>query len=229
MDGHMRTLIRLTYIFVLSLTLSPLGSNAGVGTSGGGHVIVCDGRRADTLGYVTLLDIYEAEHVFKMSLRIPQTSLQDELNILASQLQIVLGASARIPSPLNGETLLEWWENRAQFIPTMSAHTGDYGVMPALPTGCGVKQIAIYDDANDIIQVSLDLWESLDDFNKAALIAHELIYHDRRLSDREVSSETSRYLVGRVFSTQILADSKTLLREFKATHAGSLNPHEANP
>ena len=96
MDGHMRTLIRLAYIFVFSLTLFPLGSNAGVGTSGGGHVIVCDGRSADTLGYVTLLDIYEAEHVFKMSLRIPQTSLHEELNVLASQLQIVLGSSVRM-------------------------------------------------------------------------------------------------------------------------------------
>jgi hypothetical protein len=223
MEGHMRTLFQLAALCLGYLLSLPHHSQAGVGTSGGGHVVVCDATRADALGYVTLLDLYEAQQVYRMELRGRLGSLENELHTLAQQLQIVIGASGRLPSPLNGETLLEWWENRAQFIPAMSASTGDYGVMPDMPRGCGVKQIAIYDDSKDIIRVNLDLWESLDDFNKAALIAHELIYHDRRLSDREFSSETSRYLVGRIFSTQMLADSETLVQQFRANYNGAVN------
>jgi hypothetical protein len=229
MDGHMRKLFKLAVICLAFLVAFPHLARAGVGTSGGGHAVVCDGMKADKLGFVTLLDLYEAQHVFHLELRARLGDLQLELNTLAEQLHIVIGASERIPSPLNGETLFEWWENRVQFIPGMSASTGDYGVMPVIPRGCSIQQIAIYDDTKDIIRVNQDLWESLDDFNKAALIAHELIYHDRRLSDREFSSETSRYLVGRIFSTHVLADSETLVQEFRTSHNGALNQRKRGP
>jgi hypothetical protein len=222
MEGQMRKLLQLAAICLGSLVVLPRQAEAGVGTSGGGHVVVCDSLRADTHGFVTLLDLYEAQKVYRMELRARLATLQAELDTLAEQLHIVIGASGRLPSPINGETLLEWWENRVQYIPSMYASTGDYGVMPEIPNGCGIKQVAIYDDANDIIRVNLDLWESMDDFNKAALIAHEMIYHERRRSDREFSSETSRYLVGRIFSTQVLADSETLVQELRMNHNGAL-------
>ncbi|MEN9827121.1 MAG: hypothetical protein RI953_2866, partial [Pseudomonadota bacterium] len=64
----------------------------------------------------------------------------------------------------------------------------------------------------------MGLWDSLDDFNKAALIAHEIIYRERRINDRESSSQVSRFLVGRIFSTQELTDSRSMLVDYRQNH-----------
>jgi len=197
---------------------------AGVGTSSGGHVIACDARGAGSMDpargtpTTVLLDIYEAEKVYNLTLRAPRDSFRAELEALASRLQIALEEKPGLPHPMTADTLLEWWENRVQFIPELHAETTDLGVIPKIPAGCTVRQIAIYDDAHDLIRVSLDLWESLDDFNKAALIAHELIYRERRQFDREASSEHSRFLVGRIFSTQSISNSQTMIDDYKRLH-----------
>lgn len=218
-------LLLISCVFLLSTI--PTIARAGVGTSGGGHVVVCDGHSIDKVGgYVTILDLYEARHVLNLTLRAQQDSLEKELELLAKQLQIVLGNTLSLPQPPTGDSLLEWWESRVQYIPRMLGQTSDLGVVPQLPKACQVRQIAIFDDSNGVIQVNNDLWQSLDDFNKAALIAHELIYHERRLSDREASSQTSRFLVGRIFSTETLADSNTMLSEYRANHPAGIKTPE---
>lgn len=221
-------LLLTSCVFLLSMFFSK--ARAGVGTSGGGHVVVCDGHSLHKVGgHVTILDLYEARHVLNLTLRAYQDSLEKELDLLAKQLPIVLGNAHSLPNPLTGDSLLEWWDNRAQYIPRMQGHTTDLGVVPQLPRSCHFRQIAIFDDSNDIIQVNNDLWQSLDDFNKAALIAHELIYHELRLSDREASSQTSRFLVGRIFSTEAIADSNTVLSEYRANHPNGIKSPEEGP
>lgn len=214
----MRTLNRLALCLTLVVSTLSQFATAGVGTSGGGHVVVCSGRSADTLGYVTVLDLYEAQHVHNLTLRPHRENLLEELAVLAGQLQIVLGTVPGLSNPLTAEGLLEWWENRVQYIPGLRGHTRDMGTVPVLPVGCSLQQIAIFDDRHDIVQVNLDLWNSLNGFNQAALIAHEIIYRERRISDFESSSETSRFLVGRVFSTQAVSDSRSMLNDLHPRH-----------
>lgn len=221
-------LLLISCVFLLSMLSA--NARAGVGTSGGGHVVVCDGHSLDkVVGYVTVLDLYEARHVLNLTLRAHQDSLEKELELLAKQLHVVLGNALSLPQPPTGDSLLEWWESRVQYIPRMQGHTADLGAVPQLPKACTVRQIAIFDDSNGVIHVNNDLWQSLDAFNKAALIAHELIYHERRLSDREASSQTSRFLVGRIFSTEAIADSNTMLSEYRANHPNGIKTPEEGP
>jgi hypothetical protein len=218
MDGAMRTLNLIAAIVAIFTAALPSFAKAGVGTSGGGHVVVCTGRSADSLGYVTLLDLYEAQRVLNLTLRASRDSLESELQLLASQLQIVFGNINGITAPLTADGLLEWWESRVQYIPGLRTHTSDFGEVPTLPVGCALEQIAVYDDKHDVLQVNMGLWDSLDDFNKAALIAHEIIYRERRINDRESSSQVSRFLVGRIFSTQELTDSRSMLVDYRQNH-----------
>lgn len=214
----MKSLIRLSLCVASLLSMFSPRADAGVGTSGGGHVVVCQGRSADIYGFATVLDIFEAEELYKLTLRQARQSLAEELDLLATQLATVMQDSPHLPSPLTGAALIEWWDNRVQYIPDLRAETSDLGSVPPLPRGCVVKQIAVFDDSHDLVHVDLDLWNSLDDFNKAALIAHELVYRERRLDERESSSEASRFLVGRMFSTEKLLDSKTMLHCFRPNH-----------
>lgn len=214
----MKSLIHLALCFVSLFSLFPPRADAGVGTSGGGHVIVCQGRSADLYGFATVLDIFEAEEVFKLTLRPARESLAAELDLLATQLGTVMQNSPHLPSPLTGESLLQWWDNRVQYLPKLRTETSDLGTIPVLPRGCSVRQIAVFDDTHDLVQVDQDLWNSLNDFNKAALIAHEIVYRERRLDERESSSEASRFLVGRMFSTEKLLDSETMLNCFRPYH-----------
>ena len=214
----MRTLNLITAIVAIFTAALPSLAKAGVGTSGGGHVVVCTSRGADALGYVTLLDLYEAQRVLNLTLRASRVSLEAELELLAGQLQIVFGNINGMPRPLTADSLEEWWESRVQYIPGLRAQTSDFGEVPPLPKGCALEQIAIYDDKHDVLQVNMHLWDSLDDFNKAALIAHEIIYRERRINDRESSSQVSRFLVGRIFSTEELSDSRSMLTDYRQNH-----------
>ncbi|MFZ9521451.1 MAG: hypothetical protein ACO3A4_13335 [Silvanigrellaceae bacterium] len=213
-----RTLNLIAAICTILCAALPTFATAGVGTSGGGHVVVCTGRSADALGYVTLLDLYEAQRVLNLTLRASRVSLEAELELLANQLQVVFGSLNGVAQPISADSLLEWWESRVQYIPGLRTHTSDFGEVPALPVGCALEQIAVYDDKHDVLQVNMNLWDSLDDFNKAALIAHEIIYRERRLTDRESSSQISRFLVGRIFSTLELSDSRTMLVDYRQNH-----------
>lgn len=206
-----------TLCLFLSLTSQPQAI-AGVATSGGGHVVLCSGKSAEQYGFATVLDLFEAQYVFNLEPRAPRSSLYSELDLLAEQLQIVIGHSQILPQPTTADTLLHWWEDRVQYIRGPLGETDDLGSSLPLPKGCTMKQIAIFDDKRDLVRVDLDLWNDLDDYNKAALIAHEIVYRERRLDDRESSSQSARFLVGRMFSKTVLADSRSLLQNYHPTN-----------
>lgn len=75
-----------------------------------------------------------------------------------------------------------------------------------LPVGCEIKQIAIQrepkfsEDRRYLI--NLDLWNTLDNANRAVLVLHELIYRDA-IHQRHTDSINTRYFNSYIFSNKI--------------------------
>jgi hypothetical protein len=79
--------------------------------------------------------------------------------------------------------------------------TDDFGKLDfSLPTHCKLEQLAVYNDETNRIDIDTEIWNSLNEQNKAALIAHEVIYkHYRDAHDKD--SKLTRKIVAMLFST----------------------------
>ncbi|MEN0057706.1 MAG: hypothetical protein AAGB31_02635 [Bdellovibrio sp.] len=65
--------------------------------------------------------------------------------------------------------------------------------------GCSLEQIALYTDGDNDVRFIEDVWNKLDNVNKAALLIHESLYKIQRFSG-EVYSDRTRKAVGYLFS-----------------------------
>jgi len=68
-----------------------------------------------------------------------------------------------------------------------------------IPTACELVQLAVYHDSNDKIYVAGDIWNHLNNTNKAALLVHEALYKKLRMNGKN-TSERARMAVGAVFA-----------------------------
>jgi hypothetical protein len=163
----------------------------------GGDVVVCGNK-------VELLDVYEARvsnHViYKPVGKDYKQMFQDIIQKHLSNIQPV--RSARY---LNHQGT---FESEAQFLPGIELNDVDDAGMVAIPKGCKLKQIVIQlsDDERPAgkprYTVSLDLWKRLDEFNKAALVLHEIFYREA-IEHESSNSMVVRAMVGEVLSTKL--------------------------
>lgn len=191
-------------LFFLPST-SVLSMALGDSKGNGGDVIVCQKGKAP----VEVLDVFEARVMrgFQLELGGPGVSLEEKLNILINRLEAY--------SPGRASRYREWGDSflsEAQFFRGMNFGDVEDSDHILIPSNCKLKQIIIQQKVDfpedRRYMVNEDLWDQLDNDNKAALVLHELIY-------RELQSETSvnvRYFNSFLFSNEI---SRLTHDEFK--------------
>jgi hypothetical protein len=177
-----------TVLMFFSLTVF-----AGVGgvDGGGGKSIVC----RDSAGQITsaeVLDLYEARMMFGRTLRTPVGTMQGQLQ----------DALKVIPEPNRHmiETLISSVQSKMKMVPVgTKLNLIDDAMEVMLPVGnCSAEQAANYFNEN-LIMVSEDIWNHLDEMNRAALLMHEALYRYNRF-DGASDSRRTRYAVGAIFS-----------------------------
>lgn len=72
---------------------------------------------------------------------------------------------------------------------------------PIVPKNCAVEQLALFQDAPNRLLIVIDIWNKLDDLNKAALMIHETLYRNLRFSDKEADSNRTRLTVALAFTS----------------------------
>jgi hypothetical protein len=90
----------------------------------------------------------------------------------------------------------------------------DLGNVGLTPVGCSLEQTAIYDDKKRSVAVNQEIWNALDETNKAALLLHEILYADYRRSG-DTTSQNIRKIVAYLFST---AEKPSIKDELPSDH-----------
>ncbi len=201
-------------LFLLSLILSCAAYAGGV-DGGGGIGVRCNGN-------LELLDLHEArmrglqfdlapvseEDAIKLTAELiakhywnrDTIPLDEHIQGLADMLIGPIFKGEPWTDPSNSQT------NQVHFGPplTLSDDIGIYHTMP----GCDLVQVAYFSDSENTLKISQSEWDRMSWLERAALVAHELIYFmDRReslenfgLPDGRMTSERARRFVGDLFS-----------------------------
>lgn len=196
-------------------------ARAGGVSDGGGNAVVCRDANENIVS-ATLLDLYEAEKVFRLRL-LPNDSNK-------TYLQLALEAAERIDeggagvnltydttSSVNGEVRSRGFgilaaparriiQDGISYIDRSINLIADAGLAPIddsntiiKPKNCQIEQTAIYLDSTDDIHVVEEIWNAFDSVNKAGLLVHEALYKIRRQSG-ETNSDRTRLAVGHAFA-----------------------------
>lgn len=185
------------FFFVTSVSFAKIPDELdGADSSGGGVAVVC--RNTDnTIKSVELLDLYEGRIVYNLKIVKQGNDFQENLDAITLKLDAVFGDLKLKKTPS---------KNIVKAIKDMNLLQGDVSLAPVNdaniivkpPKDCNYEQIAYYKN-NSILLIDSNLWNKLDDLNKAALIAHEAVYlYQRELGDK--TSQYSRKVVAHLFS-----------------------------
>ena len=99
------------------------------------------------------------------------------------------------------EDWIQKFKDEAKFTkPGQSLKSTSDSDEPFVEQGCELVQIAVYYD-EAVLLIDTDYWEMLNDFNKASLLAHEMIYSYRRRAGK-TNSISSRRFVSHLISDQ---------------------------
>jgi hypothetical protein len=193
-----------------ALVPNAAAQSEGAGSSGGGKGVLCHGS-------LRTLDLYEAEEIYHLP--IPQlfNDLDSNLTEYGTRLKYYLTNEpfdvtdltirAGVLADMKTEII-----SLIQDIPTGTTlpSTND-ATLPVLEAGCSVVQIAVYDDAANIIKRNLTLWNQLSIADQTALLLHESLYKDAREMNAKTSDDTRR-IIGLTLSDQVLdAELKPIL------------------
>lgn len=178
------------FVFTSLMLITPLLGQAGVISGGGGKGVVC--RNADgTIQSAETLDLYEGRVFY---------GLQSPIESNESAEIQVKQALQRIPEIHRGIIGLyaQKVQQNLRLAPRGSELTPINDSFEAvLPTGCKAEQLANYYN-DSLILINQDIWNGLNETNKAALILHEAVYAvERILGARD--SRRSRHVVASIF------------------------------
>lgn len=160
----------------------------------GGYSIVC--RDSNSLiASAELLDVYEGRLLYKKSYSVDLNTVEELVKIAQDRVRkYVLFASK-----LNKE--IDLIEKNLVFIPEGHELESTEDAFPVIKKkGCEFEQLANYTEAGEVL-VSQEIFDRIDNLNKAALILHEAIYSIRRKALGETTSQNTRRLVSQLMAT----------------------------
>lgn len=204
-----------TFLVLSSLSTSQL-STANVGNEGahGGGAVVCRDAQGKILS-AELLDLYEGREEFGLTL---MTSDDTVAQILSPIVERAKAMSARDFSRLYAEIQQVMSKKKM-----LANHIGLEPVVDSFPTikpkDCKIEQLANY-KGDSVVLIDGELWEHLNNDNRAALIVHEAVY--KILRDRELvrNSRKARMIIAQLFSS---ATSDQLADWYSIQDLGSEN------
>jgi hypothetical protein len=169
----------------MALTFSSLSAFAG-GVGNGGVSVVC--RNLDgTINSAQVLDIYEGEVRFG---RKYDNDLSADTKVELAQLKLT--KYSRLLEDFQEE--LSKVKAIMTFIPKGNRLVPTNDAFPQIvKVGCDFEQLANYTDDGELL-VSQEIYNELDEVNKAALLVHETVYAIYRKYRDEKNSQLSRKL-----------------------------------
>ncbi|OFZ47620.1 MAG: hypothetical protein A2381_09615 [Bdellovibrionales bacterium RIFOXYB1_FULL_37_110] len=198
---------QLSLSALLALYLTSFCSFAaldGQGTGNGGDVLVCKNPDS-SIQSIILYDFYEAKfrHDITLDLDDNSTSLNDKVTSIINKIKRLNPTRA---------TLYEKWWNEFQ-LPENTLFTSDtLSDIPdtgevTYPANCEIVQAAHQKkpfSGERRYKIRKDLWDQMDNANKAGLVIHELIYREAKEENAYVhlNSKRVRYLNATFFSNE---------------------------
>lgn len=176
------------------LFLLMMSSLAFAGDKGnGGYSIVC----RDNEGPITsaeLLDIYEGRILYKRNFAVDQNSVEDLVQVAKERLK----EWGLFADKLQKE--IDLIEKNMVFIPEGNELEPTDDAFPAIKKkGCKFEQLVNYTDEGEVY-ISKEIFDKLDNVNKAAMFIHEAVYSIRRKSLGDTTSQISRRLVAHLMA-----------------------------
>ena len=163
----------MTLLFMTCLAFAGEGAGGGKDVGNGGHSIVCrdaSGRIVSAYMY----DLWEGENIRSPRIVTNRKGYGHEL-----QLGLAVSGFANIDNRFLRALDLEVERIKNNINDVRGIRLGptsDLGLI-ASPYGCGVEQMANYTETDDFkILRSLDIWEALQETDKAAWFVHEALY-----------------------------------------------------
>lgn len=180
---------------LLMAGLLSIGISAYAGEKGnGGYSIVC---RSDEglIESAELLDIYEGRIISRRNYAVNLNSVEDLIFLAKERLNLYGLFLAKLDSELVKV------KSNVIFIPAgHELEPTDDAFPPIKKKGCKFEQLANFQDSGELL-VSEEIFEHLDNVNKAALFLHEAIYSYRRKALGEETSVNTRKLVAQLLAT----------------------------
>ncbi|WP_413292834.1 hypothetical protein ACLSU7_15595 [Bdellovibrio sp. HCB185ZH] len=188
----------------------------GTGDGGGGQGVLCSAETKDTnlRGKLIVRDVYEAQYNYRRTMVSSGLGPAGTESVDESTVGFILSALKRYYGPALRDTDIgyaKYWTDFAQkisFVPDQASlyPSKDANSPLALPKGCTIVQIAYWDESAGVVEdgtlyVDKTLWVKLDQFNKAALLAHEYFFKKAREAGF-TNSDYARYKVGQLLSVE---------------------------
>lgn len=184
----------MSKVFLCLFGLLSVANASGNRVGNGGDVIVCEGK-------AILLDFYESSNFvesYKQNKKYHEI-VEDKLKSLQ-----------RLNSMQSKQYLRRYSEikNEIQFVEKAELVDiqDSYQLLKPIDKGCVLKQAAIRKnislDKSTRFLVAKDIWEQMDEFNKAGLIVHEIVYeHFFKLGENH--SVKARQFVALLFNNKL--------------------------
>ncbi|QDK46617.1 hypothetical protein DOM22_16375 [Bdellovibrio sp. ZAP7] len=188
----------------------------GTGDGGGGQGVLCSAETADTnlRGKLMVRDVYEAQYNYRRTMVTQGLGPAGTEKVDEATVNFILAALKRYYGPALRDIEIgyaKYWTDFSQkisFVPDQASlyPSKDANSPLALPKGCHIVQIAYWDESAGIVEdgtlyVDKSLWLKLDQFNKAALLAHEYFFKRAREAGF-TNSDYARYKVGQLLSAE---------------------------
>lgn len=173
---------------IILLMMSSLGfaRDASAGDKGnGGYSIVCRDD-AGTITSAELLDIYEGRIIYKKSYEVNQSSVEELVNFGLSRIEYWGSFNSKVQKQID---LIE--KNMIMIPEGNELEPTDDAFPPIKKKGCKFEQLANYTNSGEVL-VSQEIFDHLDNVNKAAMFIHEAIYAIRRKTAGDTTSQISR-------------------------------------
>ncbi|WP_408096560.1 hypothetical protein ACJVC5_16095 [Peredibacter sp. HCB2-198] len=160
----------------------------------GGYSIVCRDSNYQITS-AELLDTYEGRLLFKKNYAVELNSVEELVKVAQERVRKYVLFASKLNKEIN---LIE---KNLIFIPEGHELESTDDAFPVIKKkGCEFEQLANYTEAGEVF-VSQEIYNHLDNVNKAALILHEAIYSIRRKALGETTSQNTRRLVSQLMAT----------------------------
>jgi hypothetical protein len=159
----------------------------------GGYSVVCRDLFSKIIS-AEVLDIYEGRILFKRSYAVDMNSVEEIIDIAKKR----LSQHPKFLSKLEEE--LSLISQNLIYIPDGNElQPTDDAFPPIKKKGCQFEQLANYTSVGEVL-ISQEIFERLDNVNKAALFIHEAVYAVRRKAVGETNSQISRRITAQLLA-----------------------------
>lgn len=182
----------LTFLFVIATSLI---AHAGGEKGNGGYSIVCRDDN-EIITSAELLDIYEGRMIYRRNYPVQQKSIEEFIKLGRSRL-----SENHLYFQGKLDKQLAIVEKSIVLVPEGNILNETEDAFPPIKKkGCKFEQVANFTDGGELI-IAQEIFDRLDNLNKAALYLHEAIYLIRRKAVGDTNSQVTRRIVSQLIAS----------------------------